>query len=312
MNKITRFFKNIYKSLFDLEFYKEIIKTPLSFSLKYLYFLLFVIAFINTLLFLPDLFKLKSALPQFVKTVKATAKNIYPAELKINIMDGILSTNVKEPYAIKLPSELDPKKETDLQNLIVIDTKANPADIKKYHTAILATKNALTYPDNKSYKIYLLEDLKQNLKIDKNVYDNVSNKVIGYLNYLPSLFVFAIILMVVFLPLFVALFSFSGRLFVLLFLTLVPFFQAKILKKDLSYGNAYRLTIHGSTIVILAHFMFSFLVKISNLLKVTEVNKVMTNLLIAYTQVETWIFLIWICFVVYKITLNPNKLQRKK
>lgn len=309
MNKITRFFQNVSKSLFDLEFYKEIIKTPLSFSFKYLYFLLFLTAVINTLFFLPNLFLLKSGLPSFVKTVETTAKNLYPSELIINIKNGTLTTNVKEPLAIKLPTEFDPNKETGIENLIVIDTKANPADIKKYKTAILATKNAITYPEDKSYKIYLLEDIKQNVKIDKNTYENILNKIISYANYLPHLFTPIIVAIIIFVPPVIALFSFLGRLLALVFFTLLPFFLAKIMKKDLRYGETYRIAIHGSTVIILAHFLFSLLEKTSSLLKMAEVHKIMNNLLSDYTRIETWIFLIWICFVVYKINLQTRKTE---
>jgi len=308
MKKIARFFKNLSRSLFDLEFYQELLKTPISFSFKYLYFLLYLILLVNTLLFLPNLFQLKKEIPQFIKTVQTTSKNFYPEELVVNIKDGALSTNVKEPYAIPLPKELMTKGETsELKNLVVIDTQANPENFKKYATAVLITKKSFVYPKEDKYEVYPMENIKQNVKIDKNIYENFLNKIIGYVNLLPKFIPLAMVTVVLLCPFIGAGLDFAGRLLILVFYTLIPFLFAKIFKKNLSFGKTFQIAIHCSTLIIVANFLFGLLAKISNLLKLTAVNQTMVEVIKAFGKAEFWVFLIWICFVIYKIKTQPAK-----
>ena len=297
MKKLSRFFKNIYRSIFDLGFYQELLKTPFSFSLKYLYLLLYLTVFIGTIFFLPEVFKLKDQLPKFTKAVQQTSQNYFPQELVVSVKNGTLSTNVKEPYSLPLPTGLKDKDGQGLDNLVVIDTKASPEDIKNYSTAVLITKKALVYPRDKNYEFFLFDNIKQNITINKNTYEGLINRAIDFLNHLPQFLPLAIIALILIWPFIGAGLNLFAYLLVLFFYFLLPFLIAKLLRKNISFAKTYQLAIHCSTLIILANLLFSLLANISALKGIST----------AFNRVEYWVFLIWTTFIIYKIKAPGKK-----
>ena len=94
------FFKNIKNSIYNPEYYSNLLNKPFSYSLKY--FLLF--SFIIALLLTVD--SSFSALPKIKSFLDVAGKKTiqyYPDELQITIKNGKTSTNVNEPYFIKTP-----------------------------------------------------------------------------------------------------------------------------------------------------------------------------------------------------------------
>lgn len=256
--KIKFFFDVLVKSLTKFDFYNEIKKTKLSFSLKYLFFLFYLTSLVGSIFFAVSLsaFVLPKV-PSFISTLSAKANSFYPEGLEVNIKDGKVTTNQKEPYYISTLDSLGLSKNFD--HLITINTKADPSNIKDEKTAVLITKDSVvTMESDSSYKVYPI-DTKANYKIDKDVYTKLVSQVLPYLRYIePGIIVIVIILLLIW-PFIGAAFSMFWELIYLLIFSAVFFLVLKIMKKELAFKKLYQLTIHAATLPILLGLVVSSL-----------------------------------------------------
>ena len=102
MQKLKIWWYSFIHSLIDPKYYRDILRSKLSFSIQYLGFFLtlsILILILGSLI--PNSLNVKSIfnLPDRIQTI---ATNAYPSELVVTIKNGELSTNVKEPYAIHI------------------------------------------------------------------------------------------------------------------------------------------------------------------------------------------------------------------
>src|SRR3989344_2786792 len=149
----TEIFKNIKKSIYSPGYYHELLAKPFSYSMKYYLLFAVLLSFIVALFFsLAATPELKLRLDESLEK----AATSYPAELKVEIKNGQVSTNVQEPYVVKMPEDfknneeltINGSKPQDFQNLIVIDTKndfSNVNQFTSYDTALLLTKDSIIY-----------------------------------------------------------------------------------------------------------------------------------------------------------------------
>lgn len=157
-------FVKIKNSIYNPEYYKEVIAKPFSYSFKYflVFALLFALVFtvVATTRFIPIANLLSQKAPELV--------NYFPQELTVTIKDGKASTNVQEPYFIKMPQELVTRqrkksKSVEVDNIIVINTK-DKFDLdtfNSYKTAVLLTENSVVYLDsNNKISISSLSSIK--------------------------------------------------------------------------------------------------------------------------------------------------------
>ncbi len=265
IKRLKNFFRNVKRSVVDFEYYKEIAKAPLGFSLKYLFFLTLLTAFVTSLFIAFAITSIIPKIPDFSQKLKTAGESFYPKELVISVKSRKIVTNVKEPYYVEVPENLGIKT---TEHLVAIDTKASASDYKKYNSVFLVTEDSIVAPDSQSstkspgsYKVYPLTDSlakePDGVVVNRRVYDEILGKLLPYLNYLPTLAWIGVVLAIFILPFIISSFTFSGKLFYLLFFTLILWLVAKIMKKDLGYGKLYRLSIHGSTIVILLDLVLS-------------------------------------------------------
>jgi len=258
MNKLTTFINTLKKSLSSPGYYVDILSARFSFSLKYLFALLFFISLIQGIVFSIAFIPTVPKIPGYIEESKQIIKNLYPPGLTVTVNNGSLRTNVDEPYYIPFPSRFNIKD----MSLVAIDTKASVDSFKKYNAAFLVTKNALAYPDSDtkgSYKVYPFSDIKGFFIINREAYERVINAVIPYFKYYPlaTAAIFIFFLMIV--PVFGSLFALSGTLFYLLVLTLVTHVIAKFMKLGLSYSQVFRLSIHGLTFSLLFNMLKSLM-----------------------------------------------------
>ncbi len=242
MKKIKTFFDTLTKSLTNFNYYKDIEKAKFSFSLKYLYFLFYILSLITSIVFASQLgmFILPNA-PKYIETFKSEASSFYPKELVITVKNGEVSTNVKEPYKIK--------------NLLTIDTKGNQSDITNDNTPILVTKNSIVTKDNQnSYKVYPL-DTNLNMTIDKKSYDKIISQIMPFLKYVEPGLIVLIILSILVWPFVGAAFSLLAELIYLLIFSSLFFIVAKLLKRDMNFRNVFKLSMHASSLPILLSFI---------------------------------------------------------
>ena len=208
---------------------------------------------------------------------------LYPKELELRISNGKLYTNVVEPYFIKFPKVFG---NMDGKHLAVIDTKGVADNYPKYNALILATRQALVYPDKQqgdalSTKMYYFSDFKRSLYIDHSLYSKVIQSADPFIKKLPELIDTFVVIGLILFPFFGGLFWLLGTLFALSFLTLLVWLMEKILKTPYGYKTLFRLGMHGITWPIL----FSFMLNI-------------TNQSVPYLY--NLIFIVWMGFVLLK------------
>ena len=254
MKSLQTFFYSLKRSLFEPKYYKDIAKVKFWFSFKYLWFLLFILTIFKGIFLGGQYLKSRPQIQPGVNRFFTYAENFYPKGLELKIINGQLTTNVKEPYIFDLEKNKQP---ADQRHLLIIDTQGSIENYPKYNTYILATKNAVVYPsESKNNRIeqtsvFYFRDLKQNLTLNKNIYDKFLSVARPYVPRIPF-FVDYIILIFLFLFLiFGSLFWTGGVMFGLLFLTFFVWIVNLIFKKKYSYGSLFKMGMHAVTWPIL-------------------------------------------------------------
>lgn len=247
--KYFKTFLHVLKNSFSsATYYKEVIKAPFSFSLKYFLFFFFLLSVVTTIfLSVAIIVPLNEFLAKFPRLLV----NVYPAELELKIKDGAVSTNVAEPYFIPLKQVEQQFKEEfqvkgatsdEIKNLVVIDTSASVEDISRYQTAVLVTKRYLSYrKDDGKIETVPLSNI-NNVTINQEAVKNVVTYVSPFLAYIP----FVVVVFLLFGTLFWFIFS---QLIYLLVAALAIYLVAKWMKYQLSYRKAYQMDLHLATIL---------------------------------------------------------------
>lgn len=290
MKKLTTFWYSFQKSLLDLSYYKDIVKTSYWFSFKYLFFLLTILTIARSFQLGLEYGKVRNRIPEYIQIAKQELTALYPSELELRISNGKLYTNVEEPYVLDFPARFG---DMDGKHLLVIDTLASPAAYKEYNTLVLATREVLIYPDRQqgnrtTTQMYFFSDIKRSVYVDHTVYTKMINTLNPLFEKLPRVIEITVIALLILLPLFGGLFWTSGVLFGLLFLTVIVWIMAKIMRVTLGYKTLYRLGMHGVTWSILFTFILD-----------------MTNQPIPH--IFNLIFVLWMGTVLYRLRSSEKK-----
>lgn len=289
MKKLNTFWSSFQKSLLDFTYYKDIAKASYWFSFKYLFFLLVCLSLVRSVQLGISYSFFRKQIPSYIATGQKELVKFYPKELELRISNGNLYTNVQEPYIIEFPKSFG---DAEGEHLIVIDTKGIADNYPKYKTVVLATKQALVFPDRKqgnrnTTQMYYFSDLKKSIYMDHSGYIKIIETLNPFIAKLPRLIDAVVVAGLVLLPFLGGLFWTSSTLFGLTFLTLFIWLIEKIMKTSYGYKTLFRLGMHGVTWSIL----FTFLLDITN-------QKV--------DYLYNLIFIAWMTFVLIK-----NKEQKK-
>ena len=177
-------FSEIKNSIYGPKYYKEVLEKPFSYSFKYyvIFALLFALVFttVATIRFIPIVNLLSEKVPQLA--------GYFPQELAINIKNGKASTNVQEPYFVKMPQSFKADSNarpniSDMKYLFVIDTKDKfDLDVfNSYKTYALLTADSIIYIDgNKKITISSFASVKD--------FTLNRDKVAGFINTIRPLF----------------------------------------------------------------------------------------------------------------------------
>lgn len=251
-------FNKIKSNIYDPVYYSEVLKEPFSSSLRYLLSLLLLLSLIGTIIFSA------ATLPELNTVMREIGPNVlkyYPDELEIAVKNGKVSTNVEEPYYIRIPDELknEFKKSENRQdqnapdlakmdNLIVIDTKSNITfDVfKNYKTfAVLAADSIIIY-DNGAMKVQPL-DQQVNGVLDKAKVAGVLSELSPYINIIPYALV-----PIVFFGSYLG--STLGYLLYMLFGAFVIWIAAQAVKKPMDYAACFKVGLHAITFGAILEF----------------------------------------------------------
>jgi len=251
MKRLETFFASLFRSMSDPTYYPDILKAKLSFSFKYFFGLTCIISFILTIFisfrFLLPLHQLLIPLPQKIV-------DLFPDELTITIKDGILSTNIEEPYYV--PLDMVRKLLNNIEKpvlgvstelpvyLVVIDTLATIEDYEDYGTFFLVTQKHLIYQnENGNIEIIPFSEM-NNFVLHKGVVAAYADAAKPWVSKIvPVLIPF------VFLTLWWG--SFLWYLVYLLPVSLISFLIAKLIGLSLPYPKLYQLMLHLLTAPLL-------------------------------------------------------------
>lgn len=247
MRYFKTFFHVLKNSFSSAKYYNEVIKTPFSFSLKYFLFFSLLLSIVTTVFLSVSMV---IPLNEFLAKVPRLLVKVYPAELEVRIRKGQVSTNVEEPYYIPLQQVEQSVKEEfqvkgatseEIRNLVVIDTAASVEDLSKYQTAVLVTKQYLSYRrDDGRIETFPFSNI-DDVTINQNMMQRVAQYISPFLMYVP--------LVVILLLFFGSLFWFvTSQLIYLLFTALALYLVGKWIKYDLNYHKAYQVDMHLATI----------------------------------------------------------------
>jgi hypothetical protein len=247
-----KFIKKVIGSVYGPEHYQELIEQPFSYSVKYfvrfsaILGLLFIIGF--SIFYFP---KMKAVLNDGVRIVADS----YPQELIVTIKGGNISTNVEDPYYIKLPASIDKNNNQagKYENLITIDTKSEASvdNLLKHKTAILITKSYIV--NRKSNGQIVIQSLEKvaDIVIDKASVASFLEKLSPYLKLMYLFFVVVFFVFFVVFILFRLCYLFLAALFIWLI--------ANIKNVKISYGKSYQLGLHLMTLPLIVVYPFGFI-----------------------------------------------------
>jgi len=243
------FLDTVKQSIYSPAFYSKVPKT--SFSKPFVYFLFLILLLTIIQAIVPAWGLITVGQKQMTMFVKNLA-NSYPSELEVTIDHGMVSTNVEEPYVIPLPQDKNRSSEQP-QNLVVIDTKTpfSVTQFNNYNAAAWVTKDAV-FTKNSNGQIRTMDLSKiSHFVINKSLAESLYNKISPWL-------VLIMPLIVVFM-LFGIYMVYLANLLYLFFLALLIWLLARVIKKELSYGQSYKVGLYAMTLGFIVDIVFSIL-----------------------------------------------------
>lgn len=252
MKKLKAFWYILKRSLLDPLYYKELLSTSFGFSYKYLWTLLTFLVVTSLIPLIGLYISNRPQIPETLRGIRSTLISLYPDELELRISNGKLYTNVDEPYIIPVPSKWG---DLGKQNLAVIDTQATVEDYPDTDAFVLATRNAIVYPDRGSNnesmttttRVFYFREITRSVYVDKDTYNRIFIQLDPYIEKAPIIIDWVVFIGALTLPLLGGLVWSTGVLLGLLFNSFFIFIIARILKFRLTYGQTYRLGMHGIT-----------------------------------------------------------------
>lgn len=238
------------KSIYAPEYYRDLVTRPSSYSWKYYASLALFLSVLMTIISsIPLLPKVHAELTQLPEQVVSA----YPEDLRIEIKDGHVSTNVIEPYIIALPTTVALVASSSIPlQLLVIDTASEitPARFHDYNTVFWLSRDAMVIADKKEgIRTITLSNI--NMTIDRVALRALLAEIQPYF-----VFVSPLLVLLIFMALSL---SFVIMLIYLLLDSLLIFLLGKLLKLDWTYGTSYRIALHATTLPLLVSSIFFLL-----------------------------------------------------
>lgn len=245
-----KFFSDVKNSIYNPDYYQSLITSPFLKSLKYFLVLTLCLALLTAGCLS---FSLIPNLKLGIDQLKSGLLQSYPDNLEIYIKKGTVSTNVKEPYFIKMPagSGLE-KKNPGYENVLVIDTinDFSLEQFKNYKTFCWLSRESVScYNNNGSIKITNLATM-PDFSFSKSTITNFIQKVSPFLSFIyPALIIL----------LFVAIFMgyVLGYIIYLLFAAFLIWLVAKLRKVKIGYKKSYQLGLHLLTLPLLINVIIN-------------------------------------------------------
>jgi hypothetical protein len=264
MMVIMELLKNIRSSIYGPAYYASLSGKPFSYSMKY--FLLLAVL-LTVVLSVVMLFSIVPNVRSFLMTASSKIVDYYPSELQVTISHGKVSTNVAEPYFLKLPAEFTAKVTTPPasssapENLLVIDTK-DPFTVDEFrndHTLLLLMGDSFAYVRDQSKQDIDIQPLGQNFSMVFN-----KGTVASFVQRMRSYFWIIYAGTIVLVPIGVFIGMMVRLIYLFLFAVLVWAFM-RMRKMNGGYKKAYRLGLHLMTTPLIIGVFCSIFIPAENI-----------------------------------------------
>jgi hypothetical protein len=268
MKIIKTFAYSFKKSLLSPLYYKDVAKSKVSFNVKYLLFLLYLSALISSFYVAAKTIRVVPEVTENTRAFVTEVSETYPSELEINIKDGLLTTNVEEPYAISYTSKtseflnsVNSKEDyLKLKNFIVIDTSATGEDFANYNAFAVVTSKYLYFydDDTNGFRAVPLENI-DNFKLNQEIFMGFLTSLDPFIQIVPSIMYGFAVFAVLIGPFIVAAGNFIGKMVFIFITALVLWGLSGVLKRGFSYKEIVKMSMHGVTLSVLASLLGFYL-----------------------------------------------------
>jgi hypothetical protein len=259
MFRIAEMLTSLRLSLTSPFFYQKTIPgLPLKNAVRYFVTILLTLAVTKSLILTATIVP---AAEESVRHLRGNVADIFPADLTIHIVNGQVSTNVKEPYLLssKILDPLRGQAASDLTpdgnattNFLVIDTKATINDYKKYQTWLLIIKSGFIIADAGGDSRYYPLPANSNLTIDRHLLSRLWSEYSPYRSYtVPAIIVVIwslnLVLPLLWYPIYLV---FGAGLLTL---------AARFTRHAINFTTAYKTGLFGLTLPLIMEFVFFLL-----------------------------------------------------
>ncbi len=265
MQTIRRFFRTVVDSAFKPRTYGVHLKERTSAGLGYLYWLFVCTSTITSIVLAILYASVRPQIQDFFDRSGPLLREMYPAELVLDIQSGALTTNVDEPYFLDPPfwgEDREDKEDMPL-HLLTIDTNASIDDFDAYDTVILATRTHIVAESDEGIRAFSLSKIDEHVVVDKEIFDNTVDAAIPFLEAAPLWIDRGVMVGLLLLPFLGAGFAWAWYLFILLIWSLLAWLLSSMMGRKLTYGQIYRLGLYGVTLPILLGLIAQFTPAIS-------------------------------------------------
>jgi len=247
MKKLKAFWYVFRKSLFDVDYYKDILKIRRDFSLKYFFTLALSASLIATVRFaVPNVPKIKDGMNNLITELS----KVYPDDLVITAEGGVWEINKEEPFVIPNPDIFEMEEGTDFpKNLVVFDHNGTINDLEEMDTFVVMNKvNMITVNSQNRIEAYPLDSIPDG-ELNKAVVLEAMDGLRDFTKFVPAMIISFILIATLF---YFAIFRLAYAFFVALLL--LAYGNIKGVKSSL--GTYYKIAIHTMTLPLTIEVMF--------------------------------------------------------
>jgi len=249
MRRLKAFWYVYKRSLMDVDYYKDLLKIKVEFSLKYFLMLAATAALITTVRFtVPAIPRVQSTLDDLLNEFAA----IYPDDLVITTQDGMWKINKPEPYTIPTPPILQIEDAELPMNLIVFDHGGTINDLDEQDAYVVINDvNLIALNSQNRVEAYPLDSL-PNGELTKADIAEFIQGLRGFTKYIPLIIVSFVLLGTLF-------YFIIYRMLYLLVVSLVLLATGNLKGMKNGFGTYYKIALHTLTLPLTIELMFILL-----------------------------------------------------
>jgi len=249
MRKIKAFIYVFKKSCTSPIYYRDLIRTNVGFSIKYLLFLIFFISLIFSI-------RLGFTIPNLKNTLDNVLLNVsksVPDDFVLKIKDGKWELNKPDPFYIPIPEEMkryESKEDinTGIENSVVFYRNGVIEDLENMKTLVLVNDVNVIYRDTEGIRAYPVENMPDSEINKEGISKYIDNAKIYVTVFLIAIVPVALIISFILISIY-CLFYFPA-------VSLLFLFIATIVKNKISYKESFQITAHTSTIPLILYVLY--------------------------------------------------------